>query len=69
MEFDFKIEFETSIKLIPQFFKDVLFIDSGDPWNPSEDVVKRVTKMLQETHRVLTPGGLFISIAFGQVKI
>ncbi|KAG6545607.1 hypothetical protein Mapa_012961 [Marchantia paleacea] len=41
-------------------------VNSGDPWKPSEDVVKRVTKMLQETHRVLTPGGIFISIAFGQ---
>jgi hypothetical protein len=46
--------------------KDCLFVDSGSPWNPKPEVAKRVRKMLEETHRVLTPTGLFISIAFGQ---
>ncbi|CAM6012738.1 unnamed protein product [Sphagnum balticum] len=45
---------------------DVLFVDSGDPWSPKQEVTDRVHSMLAETHRVLTSKGLFISIAFGQ---
>ncbi|CAH9126137.1 unnamed protein product [Cuscuta epithymum] len=45
---------------------DVLFVDSGDPWNPHPVTVDRVTKMLKEVHRVLKHNGIFISIAFGQ---
>jgi len=47
--------------------QDVLFVDSGDPWSPKQEVTDRVHSMLAETHRVLTSKGLFISIAFGQV--
>lgn len=47
--------------------KDVLFVDSGDPWNPHHATVEKVMKMLHEIHRVLKPEGIFISITFGQV--
>jgi len=42
------------------------FVDSGDPWNPEPESANRVRAMLAEAHRVLTPSGVFISIAFGQ---
>ncbi|XP_043708778.1 EEF1A lysine methyltransferase 4 [Telopea speciosissima] len=45
---------------------DVLFVDSGDPWNPRPTTVTKVLAMLQGVHRVLKPGGIFISISFGQ---
>ncbi|GER50400.1 S-adenosyl-L-methionine-dependentmethyltransferases superfamily protein [Striga asiatica] len=45
---------------------DVLFVDSGDPWNPEPMTVSKVTAMLENVHRVLKPHGVFISIAFGQ---
>lgn len=47
--------------------KDVLFVDSGDPWNPRPATVQKVMAMLQGVHRVLKPDGIFISITFGQV--
>ena len=47
--------------------KDVLFVDSGDPWNPHPETVSKVMKMLEGVHRVLKPEGTFISISFGQV--
>lgn len=47
--------------------KDVLFVDSGDPWNPHPATVDKVMAMLKEVHRVLKPDGIFISITFGQV--
>ncbi|KAK2978350.1 hypothetical protein RJ640_016452 [Escallonia rubra] len=45
---------------------DVLFVDSGDPWNPRPATVDKVMAMLQGVHRVLKPDGIFISITFGQ---
>lgn len=45
---------------------DVLFADSGDPWNPKPETVNKAMSMLQGVHRVLKPDGIFISIAFGQ---
>ncbi|KAG6410749.1 hypothetical protein SASPL_128817 [Salvia splendens] len=45
---------------------DVLFVDSGDPWNPEPETVSRVMAMLEGIHRVLKPNGIFISITFGQ---
>ncbi|KAJ4962482.1 hypothetical protein NE237_022421 [Protea cynaroides] len=45
---------------------DVLFVDSGDPWNPRPANVTKVSAMLQGVHRVLKPSGIFISISFGQ---
>ncbi|XP_047311161.1 EEF1A lysine methyltransferase 4 [Impatiens glandulifera] len=45
---------------------DVLFVDSGDPWNPRPATVKKVMEMLRGIHRVLKPDGIFISITFGQ---
>ncbi|KAK0583523.1 hypothetical protein LWI29_037810 [Acer saccharum] len=45
---------------------DVLFVDSGDPWNPRPETVTKVSAMLESVHRVLKPDGIFISISFGQ---
>ncbi|KAK6159431.1 hypothetical protein DH2020_006745 [Rehmannia glutinosa] len=45
---------------------DVLFVDSGDPWNPEPVTVSKVMAMLENVHRVLKPHGMFISITFGQ---
>ncbi|KAF3435629.1 hypothetical protein FNV43_RR22720 [Rhamnella rubrinervis] len=45
---------------------DVLFVDSGDPWNPKPSTIIKVMKMLKGVHRVLKPDGIFISISFGQ---
>uniref|UniRef100_A0A7N2RDK6 Methyltransferase domain-containing protein n=1 Tax=Quercus lobata TaxID=97700 RepID=A0A7N2RDK6_QUELO len=45
---------------------DVLFVDSGDPWNPRPETVNKVMAMLEDAHRVLKPDGIFISISFGQ---
>ncbi|KAI3441331.1 Methyltranfer_dom domain-containing protein [Psidium guajava] len=45
---------------------DVLFVDSGDPWNPRPATVAKVMLMLQGVHRVLKPDGIFLSITFGQ---
>ncbi|XP_059459260.1 uncharacterized protein LOC132188741 [Corylus avellana] len=45
---------------------DVLFVDSGDPWNPQPETVTKVKAMLEGVHRVLKPNGIFISISFGQ---
>ncbi|XP_022860403.1 uncharacterized protein LOC111380954 [Olea europaea var. sylvestris] len=46
--------------------KDVLFVDSGDPWNPKPETSSNVMAMLQGVHRVLKPHGIFLSITFGQ---
>lgn len=43
-------------------------MDSGDPWNPKPEVVKKAMAMLRGVHRVLKSDGIFISIAFGQVR-
>lgn len=48
--------------------KDVLFVDSGDPWNPQPATVEKVMAMLEGVHRILKQGGTFISISFGQVS-
>ncbi|KAL8143529.1 hypothetical protein V2J09_016561 [Rumex salicifolius] len=45
---------------------DVLFVDSGDPWNPRPEIASNVKAMLKGVHRVLKPDGIFISISFGQ---
>ncbi|KAF7127056.1 hypothetical protein RHSIM_Rhsim11G0172700 [Rhododendron simsii] len=45
---------------------DVLFVDSGDPWNPQAATVSKAMAMLRGVHRVLKPDGIFISITFGQ---
>lgn len=47
--------------------KEVLFVDSGGPWNPRPATVTKVMKMLEGVHRVLKPDGIYISISFGQV--
>ena len=48
--------------------KDVLFVDSGDPWNPHPATVSKVMAMLEGVHKVLKSDGIFISITFGQVQ-
>ncbi|PKI58814.1 hypothetical protein CRG98_020804 [Punica granatum] len=45
---------------------DVLFVDSGDPWNPNPETASKVMTMLHQVHRVLKPDGIFISVTFGQ---
>ncbi|XP_024529589.1 EEF1A lysine methyltransferase 4 [Selaginella moellendorffii] len=45
---------------------DVLFVDSGSPWDPEPQTRARVDATLKEVHRVLGANGVFISIAFGQ---
>ncbi|KEH30388.1 putative endothelin-converting enzyme 1 [Medicago truncatula] len=45
---------------------DVLFVDSGDPWNPKPETMSKVMSTLKGVHRVLKPDGIFISITFGQ---
>ncbi|KAK6916520.1 Methyltransferase type 11 [Dillenia turbinata] len=45
---------------------DVLFVDSGDPWNPHPASVAKVMAGLHGVHRILKPDGVFISISFGQ---
>ncbi|XP_074320912.1 uncharacterized protein LOC141657539 isoform X4 [Silene latifolia] len=57
---------ETFDVVIEKGTMDVLFVDSGDPWNPQAETVKKVMAMLQGVHRVLKPDGIFISISFGQ---
>lgn len=52
----------------PYTLKDVLFVNSGDPWNPRPETVTQVKAMLGGVHRVLKPDGIFISISFGQVE-
>ena len=47
--------------------KDVLFVDSGDPWNPRPETISKVMATLKGVHRVLKADGIFISITFGQV--
>lgn len=49
--------------------KDVLFVDSGDPWNPNPANVSKVMKMLEGIHKVLKQDGVYISISFGQVNL
>ncbi|MCI17514.1 methyltransferase-like protein 13, partial [Trifolium medium] len=45
---------------------DVLFVDSGDPWNPKPETMAKVMSTLKGVHRVLKENGTFISITFGQ---
>lgn len=45
---------------------DVLFVNSGDPWDPKPETKKLVSSMLENVHRVLSPNGVFISISFSQ---
>lgn len=45
---------------------EVLFVNSGNPWNPQPETVTKVMAMLEGVHRVLKPDGLFISVSFGQ---
>ncbi|KAG5145448.1 hypothetical protein JHK84_030991 [Glycine max] len=47
-------------------FADVLFVDSGDPWNPKPETIFKVMATLKGVHRVLKAGGTFISVTFGQ---
>ena len=45
---------------------DVILTDNKDPWNPSEEVIERSSKTLNNCIRVLKPQGSFISISFEQ---
>ncbi|KAL2927506.1 EEF1A lysine methyltransferase 4 [Bienertia sinuspersici] len=57
---------ETFDVVIEKGTMDVLFVDSGDPWNPNPATVSKVAVMLQGIHRILKPDGVYISISFGQ---
>uniref|UniRef100_A0A453B4B8 Methyltransferase domain-containing protein n=1 Tax=Aegilops tauschii subsp. strangulata TaxID=200361 RepID=A0A453B4B8_AEGTS len=63
---DLPFESESFDLVIEKGTMDVLFVDSGDPWNPNPTTVDNVTKMLEGIHKVLKPGGKFVSITFGQ---
>lgn len=45
---------------------DVLFVNSGDPWDPRPETKELVSAMLEGVHRILSQNGVFISISFGQ---
>ncbi|GAB2229664.1 hypothetical protein Droror1_Dr00013914 [Drosera rotundifolia] len=57
---------ETFEVVIEKGSMDLLFVNSGDPWNPHPEAVSKVMSMLRVVHRVLKPDGIFISISFGQ---
>ncbi|KAL3656010.1 hypothetical protein CASFOL_000406 [Castilleja foliolosa] len=63
---DLPFEDECFDVVIEKGTMDVLFVDSGDPWNPEPVTVSKVMAMLENVHRVLKPHGIFISITFGQ---
>ncbi|XP_077215441.1 S-adenosyl-L-methionine-dependent methyltransferases superfamily protein isoform X1 [Tasmannia lanceolata] len=63
---DLPFEDECFDVIIEKGTMDVLFVDSGDPWNPNPATVKKVMAMLEGVHRVLKSDGTFISISFGQ---
>ncbi|KAL3621211.1 hypothetical protein CASFOL_036123 [Castilleja foliolosa] len=63
---DLPFEDECFDVVIEKGTMDVLFVDSGDPWNPEPVTVSKVMAMLGNVHRVLKPHGIFISITFGQ---
>ncbi|KAL9238821.1 hypothetical protein vseg_013194 [Gypsophila vaccaria] len=63
---DLPFEDATFDVVIEKGTTDVLFVDSGDPWNPNAETVTKVMAMLHGIHRVLKPDGIFISISFGQ---
>ncbi|XP_073313260.1 uncharacterized protein [Primulina huaijiensis] len=63
---DLPFEDECFDVVIEKGTMDVLFVDSGDPWNPEPLTKEKVMAMLQGVHRVLKPHGVFISITFGQ---
>ena len=43
---------------------DVIMTDNKDPWNPSEEVIKRAQSIMDNIYKVLKPDGLFIQITF-----
>ena len=45
---------------------DALLVDEGDPWNPNPNCLDFISKVCQETIRVLIPAGIFIVLSFGQ---
>ena len=49
--------------------KDVLFVDSGDPWNPNPANVSKVMKMLEGIHKVLKQDGVYRSPYHATVAI
>uniref|UniRef100_A0A0D9XT75 Uncharacterized protein n=1 Tax=Leersia perrieri TaxID=77586 RepID=A0A0D9XT75_9ORYZ len=63
---DLPFERESFDLVVEKGTMDVLFVDSGDPWNPNPDTVDNVMKMLEGIHKVLKPEGIFVSITFGQ---
>ncbi|KAL2477195.1 S-adenosyl-L-methionine-dependent methyltransferase superfamily protein [Forsythia ovata] len=63
---DLPFEDECFDVVIEKGTMDVLFVDSGDPWNPKPETASKVMAMLQGVHRVLKPHGIFLSITFGQ---
>lgn len=45
---------------------DALWSDGGSPWAPDEVVLRDVQMAMSEAHRLLRPGGLFMSISLAQ---
>ncbi|KAL5130015.1 Protein TIC 62, chloroplastic [Glycine soja] len=48
----------------PSGTMDVLFVDSGNPWNPKPETISKVMATLKGVHGVLKAGGTFISPHF-----
>ncbi|CAM0879105.1 unnamed protein product [Alopecurus aequalis] len=63
---DMPFQSESFDLVIEKGTMDVLFVDSGDPWNPNPTTVDNVMKMLEGIHKVLKPDGIFVSVTFGQ---
>ncbi|XP_021746039.1 endothelin-converting enzyme 2-like [Chenopodium quinoa] len=66
---DFPFADDSFDVVIKRGIMDVLFVDSGDPWNPKSETISKVMAMLQGIHRVLKPNGIYISISFGHVVL
>lgn len=45
---------------------DALMVHEKDPWNVSEETIKKIDKILEQVSNILKPGGKFISITFAQ---
>ena len=45
---------------------DAILADGGDTWDPPEELLSVVEKVVSETQRVLRPGGVYLQLTFSQ---